>query len=529
MKTSKIKYYTLLFVSSILCSCQSFLDEDPRGQQMQETFYNTDSEVLGGLMGIYEQAINTGDGIMENYIVRNEACSDLFTYKPVAAANGMAFSKYILTPGNPVLTAGWNHAYSMIFGANSYIKALSDNTAPGISVALKEQCLMEAKFFRALMYYHLVMRWGDVPLRLDPTVMTDTDIERTSSDLIWDAVIKDLQDASALPEKKEVKNGRISKGVVLTLLAKVYMIRKDLKSAESILDKIQGYSLMTKIEDVWSTRFKYNEESIWEINREQGTLPKQGCGLLTYYLPLFADFQGANATYPLNDFMLKMTEPGSPRTKLFYTRKPLLDEITDKYKGEYRYTKNDTGKEVKIVFTNATEPLFSHLMKYTDFSTLGHKFRTGDCPFNIIIFRYADVILMKAEVECELNSTTKKALDYLNQIRLRAGETLYTLTNEPGLLPLRDQDELREAIRNERALELVGEGHRFYDLKRWGETYALKKLKESRQALVENTTFCYKPEDLTNIEAYKLTWPIPESEMNGNQKIIQNPGYQSVN
>lgn len=528
MKTLQIKYYTLFLFLSILCSCQSFLEEDPRGQQMQETFYNTDSEVLGGLMGIYSQAINSGDGIMENFIVRNEACSDLFTYKPVAAANGMAFSKFILTPGNPVLTGGWNYAYSIIFGVNSYITSLMENTKANISPTLKEQCIMEAKFFRALMYYHLVMRWGDVPLRLDPTVMTDTDIERTSSDLIWDAVSKDLQDASSLPEKKDTQNGRVSRGAVLTLLAKVYMIRKDMKNAEITLDKIQGYSLMSKIEDVWSTQFKYNEESIWEINREQGTLPKQGCTLLTYYLPLSTDFQGGNATYPLNDCILKMTEAGSPRTKLFYTRKPFLNEVTDTYKGEYVYT-NDSGKEVKIIFTNATEPLFSHLMKFTDFSTIGHKFRTGDCPFNITIFRYADVILMKAEVECEQNGATKKALDYLNQIRERAGETRYTLTKEPGLRSITNPDEMREAIRDERALELVGEGHRFYDLKRWGETYAIKKLKESRKALIENTTFCYKPEDLTNIEAYKLLWPIPESEINGNQKITQNPGYQSSN
>lgn len=524
MKTEKFKYYTLIVCSLLLSSCESFLEEDPRGQQMQETFYNTDTEVLGGLMGLYAKVINTGDGIMENYIVRNEACSDLFTYKPVAAANGMAFPKYVLMPGNPVLTAGWDHAYSMIFGANSYINALKNNENPNISGSLKEQCIREAKFFRALMYYHLVMRWGDVPLRLEPTVMTNTDIERTPAGQVWDAVVEDLQEASLLPEKNDTDKGRVSRGAALLLLAKVHMLRNDLKSAETTLNQINGYSLMPDIQDVWNPKLKYNNESIWEINREQGTVPKQGCTLLTYYLPLCSDFQGANATYPLNDYILKMTEPGSPRTKLFYTRKPYLNEVTDTYKGEYTYTA-DNGKEVKIIFTNSTEPLYSHLMKFTNFSSIGHKFRTGDCPFNIIIFRYADVVLMKAEVECELNGMTNTALGYLNQIRERAGETLYTLTNEVGLKPLKNKEELREAIRNERALELVGEGHRFYDLKRWGEEYALKKLKESRQAVIENTTFCYKPEDLTNIEAYKLLWPIPESEMNGNQKIKQNQGY----
>jgi hypothetical protein len=132
---------------------------------------------------------------------------------------------------------------------------------------------------------------------------------------------------------------------------------------------------------------------------------------------------------------------------------------------------------------------------------------------------------MKAEVECELNGATKTGLGYLNQIRKRAGETQYSLTNENGLRPLNNQAEMREAIRNERALELVGEGHRFYDLKRWGNEYAMAKLKASRQAFIQGTTFCYKPEDLTNIQDFRLMWPIPEGEMNGNSLMKQNPGY----
>lgn len=519
-----LKCYMSFIILFGLCSCESFLDEDPRGQQMQETFYNTDSEVLGGLLGIYAQAINTDQGLRCDLIARSEAASDLFTYKPVAAANGMAYPKYMVAPGNPILEGSWNRAYSVIFGVNAYIRALTDNSSPKITHSLKDGCLNEAKFFRAFMYYHLVMCWGDVPLRLEPTIMTETDMARSSVDEIWKAVIQDLTEASSLSEKKDVETGRISKGAVLTLLAKVYLASGRTKEAEGVLNQISGYSLMPFINDVWNTQYKYNKESIWEINREKGTIPKQGNGLLAYYLPMSVDFQGANATYPLSDYLLQMTELGSPRTKLYYSKKPLLNEITDKYKGEYVYTKS-TGEEVRIVFTNATQPLYSHLMKFTDFSTIGHKFQTGDSPFNIIIFRYADVVLMKAEVECELNGATNLALVYLNQIRKRAGETLYTLTKENGLRQLKSKEDLREAIRNERALELVGEGHRFYDLKRWGTEYALTKLKESRKASIENTTPCYKPEDLTNIEAYRLLWPIPESEMNGNKQMIQNPGY----
>jgi len=507
-------------------SCSDFLDEDPRGQQMQETFYQTDAEAFGGLMGIYALATNSQAtaGMRENFIVRSEPCSDLLTYKPVASAEAVAFPKYTLHSEITPLVIAWEHAYSVIYTTNSYIHALTENTSPDIPADKKEQYIKEAKFFRSLMYYHLVMRWGDVPLRMKPTHMKETDIARSPAEEVWKHVIMDLEAAATLPDKNNTPAGRITKGAVLTLLAKVHLMKGDFPSAATVLDQITGYSLMPEIGDVWNTEKKFNEESIWEVNIERGTLPRQGLGMLSFYLPMHDAFKGANATFPVNDYLMQMTEEDSPRTKLFYSRKPLLEEISADYKGEYRYT-DSQGEEQVIIFTNATEPLYPHIMKFTDFTTVGHEFEVGDCPFNQLIFRYADVVLMKAEVECELNGATPVALNYLNQIRSRAGETLYTLTGEDGLRPLNSKEDLQEAIRNERALELVGEGHRFYDLKRWGTEYALRKLKESRQAHIAGTTFCYNPEDLVNIEAYRLLWPIPKDELNGNALMVQNPGY----
>lgn len=524
MKTFKFRYL-LLVVSLSFSSCSDFLEEDTRGQQMQETFYNTDSELEGGLIGIYEQIINTDAGIKGNLIYRNEACSDLLTYKPAAAAAGMAFPKYMLTPESNLVTNTWNHLYSCIFGINAYIQAVENNTSSKVSIKVKDICLKEAKFFRALMYYHLVMCWGDVPLRTKPTDMSNTDIERTPKDKIWEVVLSDLNEAITLPDKTEVENGRISKGAALYLLAKVHLMRGDMKNAQNVLNQITGYSLMSDIKHVWSTSYKYNDESIWEINREKGTLPKQGNDMLGYYMPMHKDFKGVNSTYPVNDYVLMMTEKESDRTKYYYSKKPLSSEVSPQYKGEYTYV-NSNGEDVKIIFSNATVPLYSHIMKFADFSMVGYEFAVGDCPFNIVLFRYADVVLMQAEVECELNGRTQKALDLLNKIRDRAKETPYSYDKKEGYRQLISKEELREAIRNERALELIGEGHRFYDLKRWGSEYALRKLKESRKAHIEGTEFCYRSEDLINIKEEYLLWPIPESEINANNKITQNPGYK---
>lgn len=514
----------VLFAGVCLMSCSDFLVEDPKGAQMQETFYKTDSEMLGGLMGIYSKIIDSEHGPTHSFITRNDGCSDLHTYKPIAAADAVAFCKYTLTPTTPPLVSTWKYCYSVINTINAYLAALENNESGELNQELKSVYIKEAKFFRALLYFHLVMRWGDVPLRTDPVDVMNTDIARSPQSEVWSQVMKDLGEAVSLPAKDKQPKGRINRGAALTLLSKAYLMLGDFEHAETSLNQIEGYSLMPDIKDIWSTQKKYNQESIWEVNRERGTLPKQGLGMLCFFIPMHDTFKGTCSTHPVNDYLLSMTEPGSVRTKLFYTKKPLSKEITSKYKGEYTYLL-PTGKEKKIIFTKNTCPPFSHVMKYVDFTNEGESFDVGDSPFNLIIYRYADVVLMKAEVECELNGPTEKALSYLNEIRKRAGETSYSYTGEEGHLLLCCQSELREAIRKERALELVGEGHRFYDLKRWGTEYAMNQLRLSREVHIEGTEPCYKPEDLDNIKEYRLLWPIPENEMKGNKLMKQNTGY----
>lgn len=518
------RYILLLSFSCMFFSCSDFLEEDYRGKQVQKVFYNTDKEIEGGLFGLYASVLSA-ECITSNLLCRTEACSDLLTYKPVASVDATTFPKFMLTPESSVITKCWNSIYRNIFRINAYIYDVTESKSSKITKEFRENCLREAKFFRALMYYHAIMCWGDVPLRTEPTDMSDTNIKRTSKEKVWNQVLSDLSEAIMLPDKFKSSDGRVNKGVALTLLAKVYLALGNMNKAKEVLDKITGYSLMPNIKDVWSLSNKYNDESIWELNHEKGTLPKQDMDVLSYYLPMYSDFKGANATYPVNDYVLSMAEPNSERTLYFYSKKPLLSEVSGNYKGEYTYLKS-SGEENTIVFTNATNPIFSHLMKFVDLSNNGPQLNVRDCPFNLIIYRYADVVLMRAEVECELNGTSDLALDLLNSIRLRARETPYSYTIEEGKKILHDKDELKEAIRNERALELIGEGHRFYDLKRWGNDYALEKLKASRQTHITNTEFCYNPEDILNISEEKLLWPIPESEMNANALMVQNPGYK---
>jgi hypothetical protein len=497
---------------------------------MVETFYNTENEAYAALLGLYGR-VRSGDLTGGNFINRNDASSDLCTYKPSATTDAVAFPRYRLNPDTPPMVNSWNTAYATIYSINSFIDALTRNTSPKISAAVKEQYINEAKFFRAYLYYNLVMRWGDVPLRMELTDMENTDIARTPVAEIWPVVIQDLTDALSLPAQKDTPEGRISKGAVQTILAKAHLMKGDFPAAKAILDQITGYTLMSDIRDVWSPRSKFNDESIWEINYEQGTLPVQGNGALNLIIPVDANyFQGGNGTYPINHYVMQMTEPNSPRTRVFFSTPPKISQASDpeygaNYKGEFNYT-NSAGENVRLVFGNATLGPYAHLMKFIDLTEylVPTQILMGNNSFNLVVLRYADVVLMKAECECEVNNLPL-ALEYLNQIRTRAGETCYTLTAESGLKSLKGQEDLREAIRNERAVELAGEGHRLYDLKRWGTEYALAKIKQSRLTVPDDMYNPYLPGDMDNITAERLNWPIPIGEIQGNALMVQNPGY----
>lgn len=550
----KTKIIILISTVLALSSCSDFLEEDTRGRQEQGTFYTSENLAFASLAGIY-QRVFAGDCYRQNLAVRQDACSDLHTYKPVASADAVCFPKYNLTPEETHVSLNWTGAYLVIFTANEFIHAMETNTV--IAEDAKLEFVREAKFMRALMYYHLVNRWGDVPLITEPVDTQVTARARTPKTEIWQQLITDLEDASKLPEKGSPRKGgastgRVDRGAAMFLLAKVHLSNvtdengtDHFTKAKAVLDAFpDGYALMPSITKVWRMTDEYNAESIFEMSNTSGQMPQQNFGALGYLLPT-GNWRGANGTYPVNDYLLKMAgfgnwdnaseatswydTPGlSERTLYYYSSNPVTGLDPANIHTQYRYKKKD-GSTATVNFTTSALGYNSHLIKFVDLSGFDSyaDHAVGNTDVNMVIFRYADVVLMRAETECEIGDSAV-ALALLNSIRKRpedVGDPLYTMTAPTGEreIYLADKAALREAIRNERALELVGEGWRFYDLKRWGNTYALAKLRESRRTNIPGTAEDYRPEDIGNITENKLLWPIPEGEMEGNAAMVQNP------
>lgn len=288
--------------------------------------------------------------------------------------------------------------------------------------------------------------------------------------------------------------GRATKGAALGLLAKVYLFQGKWSLALDKANQIEGlgYSLTTSFKYNFDGNHKNNQESVFEIQHLVGQVPFQGSFLNQYFSPsvLNGYFFNAPTQNFVNEFEITTNLIVDPR--LDYTVGRKGNKWVD-------------GQDFQQEWSPATGFLGK---KQTQSVSI---YPIGDGNLNYTFMRYPEVLLIKAEALNEL-SRSSEALAPLNKIRKRARESylfdssLVGYGSIPaGLLPdvsTTNQFALREAIRHERRVELGLEFHRFYDLMRYGQTYA-------EQALI-GTGFNY---------AKNRYFPIPQSELDSNKNI----------
>ena len=363
------------------------------------------------------------------------------------------------------------------------------NSLPGasdVSDAVRDRCMGEAYFLRAHYYFLLVRLYGGVPLRLTPyNPGESTAIARSTREETYAQILSDCQQAiDLLPAKAEYDSENVGRACREAALAMMAEIKLTLAPGETsyyqdvadLCDEIasMGYDLTTcNFADNFDATINNGTESLFEV---------QYSGSTEY------DFWGNNpqaswlSTFmlPTQEFM-DQWEEGDLRKDLtvFYEGCPDFDGKV--YKASY----SNTGYNVrKFLVTKAVSP----------------EYNTN--PANFVVYRYADVLLMKAEALNEMGQTSEAAAP-LNIVRRRAG-----LPDVSGL----SQDQMREAIIHERRMELAFEGHRWFDLIRLGGDgqYAIDFLHSIGK---------------TNVNRDRLLFPIPQTEMDANPLMTQNPGY----
>ena len=372
--------------------------------------------------------------------------------------------------------------------------------AMDIDEAIKNRILGEAYFLRAHYYFILVRLFGGVPLQTEPAD-SDSDLllPRASADEIYELIMDDLDQAiRLLPKRSEYTQanmGRATKEAAMAELARVYMTyHQDYEHYQEVVtlcDAIgaMGYRLEEDYANLWNPAKQNGVESIFEVqyygktNYDFWSNENQASWLSTFTGPrnsgMAAGCYGWNQ--PTAEFVSQY-EVGDLRKEktIFYTGCPTFDGMT--YSSAY----STTGYNVrKFLLTKTQSP---------DYNTSNQ---------NWVVTRYADVLLMKAEALNEMGQTTLAEAP-LYEVRCRAG-----LTKRSDIEGL-SQMQMREKIIHERRMELAFEGHRWFDMIRYKDNYALEFLHSIGK---------------TAASSKHLLLPIPTQEREANPKLTQNPGW----
>ncbi len=494
----KITHLLYIVSALFLVACSDFLEKSPTNTVDPNT--NVTDDVAIALTNacyrtlqssnMYNQRIWTLDIVAGNSQVGAGGGTD--GLETIQAAD------FITQSDNGMALYMWRSPWVGIGQCNIVLNSLS--SAEAVSESIRNRCMGESYFLRAHYYYVLVRLYGGVPLRLSPYNPGEpTDIARNTLEETYEQIIADCKQAiDLLPEKStydDANLGRACKEAALAMLADIYLTlapnhKEYYQNVVDLCDEITalGYDLAScRYEDNFDATINNGPESLFEVqysgNTEYdfwGNNP-QSSWLSTFMGPRNSDFVAGSYGWnqPFEEFV-NQYEDGDLRkdVTIFYAGCPDFDGKT--YKSSY----SNTGYNVR---------------KFMVPKSVSPEFNTS--PANFVVYRYADVLLKKAEALNEMGSTAAAEAP-LNIVRHRAG-----LPAVSGL----SQDAMREKIIHERRMELAFEGHRWFDMIRIDNgNYAISFLQSIGK---------------TNVNKNRLLFPIPQTEMDANKLMTQNPGY----
>ncbi|WP_438961124.1 RagB/SusD family nutrient uptake outer membrane protein [Nonlabens sp.] len=448
MKLYKI-YILLFFVALGINSCsEDYLDvesEDPNS----ENFFNSQEDYESALIGAYDMLqssyinVMLGEIASDNTLAGGESASDVIGIQQI--------DDMIHTPVNQQLSDLWRWMYAGVNRAN-YIMEFQDKT----DFPDKPRVLGETRFLRAYYYFELVKFFGDVPLVVDQRFLfgDQFDVDRTPKAEVYTQIELDLIYAIDNLQYTTPDIGRASKGSAQALLGKVYLYQGKYDLAANVLDDLilsNQYSLVADYSTIFENDNENNSESVFEI--QYSDLEGAGFGCLQCSEGNVAvGFNGIrNYNGPLFESGFSFNVPTQEVVDLFDPADPRLDTaILD-----------------IDAFASANGATFSTGFEHTGYFNRKYIARQGDLntgdanltnPNNYRAIRFADVLLMAAEAYNSGNLGDGQARTYLNRVRTRVGLPDVTLSGTA----------LGDAIFLDRRLELVGEGHHFFDLVRTG-------------------------------------------------------------
>ncbi|MFV0378218.1 MAG: RagB/SusD family nutrient uptake outer membrane protein [Mangrovibacterium sp.] len=504
----------LLLVS--LVSCNDLLEEKSYSSLTVDSFYNNATEGNQAVVGIYSMLT------IPNYYKRALTHITGFTsdesYHPGAAF--APFDNNDLVPTNSVVTDLWNAIFNLHGRANFAVKAIENSE--GISDDDKPLMLARIRFVRALNLYNAVRFWGDIPLVKEYSVDEDTWYPaRTPKAEVYAYIEEDLKYCAEILPVTETNYGYPTQGAALGLLGKVYMSEEKWDDAKTVIDEVialKVYALLDTYDEVFDIAKENNKEEIFAIQfkKDDAVAAENSLGSLLpfWYLPAFNTLgYTANPDHPKGQMRVEHATYDRYTTGDYKSDNRNLIFIT-----QYVNSNSATGALVKRYPLNkAVAAQGPAVSKYKD--PTNNNDRNYDN--NLYILRYADILLMKAEVENEINDgPTDAAYAAFNEVRTRS--------NAVSLATGLSQDEFRDAVSSERGIELYGESQRWFDQTRMKRSNGDSYYKYWKNAVNIAAYTKFNESQWTVYYSKMELMPIPTSEMAINPNITvadQNPGY----
>ncbi len=422
----KIIILILVGFTTFTCS-DSFTELAPISNRNGEDFYNTVND--------FEAAINSSYSGLQDEGVYGRAYWAMFEMRSDNTdqgpdATGLArqytvINEFTEDALNEQVGNAWSDSYKVIANCNVILDRIVNIEMDAV---IKNRIIGEALFLRSLMYYHLAVAFGNIPLQITPFIPGD-ELTQVNAATVYAQLIIDLTAAEAnlLPSYSGTQVGKATKGAAATLLAKVQLTTGANSDAETTLRRVMstyGYGLQNEYSDLWGVSNENNGESIFEVQFISG-----GIG------------QGSSFTNEFSPSVDLQTGQGFGRNRPTATLATTYEEDDTRF---------SPSMGISYVDGDGDTVIQNYIKKYHSDPP-----NENDSDINFVVLRYADVLLMLAEAIGE----SSEAYILINQVRGRAG-LLDIDGDTPGTFS--------EKLLNERQLELAFENHRWADLLRFG-------------------------------------------------------------
>jgi hypothetical protein len=480
---SKNKFIIAIFASvvGVFTSCDT-LDVKPTSLITNASFWSSPDDASGALTGMY---VKLRSQAALNLFIWGEARSEVMEWGAVSGT--LDYDKFYLNTLNAT-SAGpnWLGLYAAVNAANLVIKYVPGITFP--NEAQKNDILAQAHTTRAFLYFVLTRTWGAVPLRTEPTEgynAETTQKGRASQQEVFQLIKADLDKAISMYPTNNFPAGRNrwSLPAAYALKADVYLWtgkrlgggNADLNVVIDACNKVAeaDVQLLPNFADIFKYTNKGNKEILMAVGFKEVEAPNN------YFFNMYAG-QVASSTDPVTGEVI-----GLPAGGMVWTVTQLVRD---------QFSVDDTRRDASFIERTNYPSL---IVKGRGVLVNGVRNYTSD----IILYRYADVLLMKAEAKNALGQDPSAEMNLIRQRAYGAAFPSYEFVS--GSQAAND-----EAILKERLLELVFEGKRWWDLVRFGKAFELVPSLADRAG-----------------DDYLLLFPISQGTLSLEPQIQQNDGY----